>query len=371
MHLRIHHILIVLAAALWSGGCTRQPLPDSDGGEIRFGAGAVQLEETKGSYPQNTLDQRTSFEINDEIAVYAWHQYEGQQVFDDRVDNRAIVTCVDPAVDDWTYSDKKKWSWHDNDYYDFLAVTKKVGGAALTPGSVTTIAPTSGNTFSLSVPYDARRDHYDLMMAGTRRRVTDVDPSAVVQLDFRHMLCAVRVVFYRDFGSQKFVVTSYGFSDLIVAANIVWGWDETDKVCKVSLDNTEHNHQARFGFDRESDKPWLDSRNFEFDNGYDPGHYDSAYHYDLLIPQNLDSTDSPSLVVKLHDNVDPAFNPYEPDPIPLKDIKIKNTDTPITAWEPGKVYTYEVHILLNGGVLVNVITTEWDEVEAQTPGLMI
>ena len=367
MHLRIHHILF-LAAALWSGGCTRQPLPERDGGEIRFGAGAVQLEETKGSYPQSILDQRTSFETGDEIAVYAWHQYEWQQVFDDRVDDRAVVTCVDPTVDNWTYTDKKKWGWHDNDYYDFLAITQKVGGAPLAPGSVTTIAPTSGSTFSLSVPYDARRDHYDLMMAGTRRRVTDADPSAVVRLDFRHMLSAVRVVFYRDPGSQKYVVTSYGFSDLIVAANIVWGWDETDKVCKVSLDDTEHSHQVHFGFDREEDTPWM--YDYLFVDYYNPGNYDSAYHYDLLIPQNLDSADSPSLVVKLHDNTNNTEQP-EPDPIPLKDIKIKGTDTPITAWEPGKVYTYEIHIMLNGGVLVNVITTEWDEVEAQTPGLMI
>ena len=366
MHLRIHHIFIVFAAALWSGGCTRQPLPERDGGEIRFGAGALQLEETKSSfYPLNTLDQRTSFNPNDEISVYAWHQNEGQKVFDNKT-----VTCVDPAVDNWTYTEKKKWSWHDNDYYDFLAVTKKVGGTALAPGSVTTIAPTSGNTFALSVPYDPRTDHYDLMMAGTRRRVTDADPSSVVRLDFRHMLSAVRVVFHRDSGSQKYVVTSYGFSDLIVAANIVWGWDETDKVCKVSLDDTEHSHQVHFGFDRESDAPWLDGDKF-LPADYNPGNYDSADHYDLLIPQNLDSTDSPSLVVKFHDDVNGAWNLYEPDPIPLKDIKVKNTDTPITAWEPGKVYTYEVHILLNGGVLVNVITTEWDEVEAQTPGLMI
>ena len=364
MHLRIHHILIVLAAALWSGGCTRQPLPERDGGDIRFGAGAVQLEETKTIfYPQSTLDQRTSFVTNDEIAVYAWHQNEGQKVFDNQT-----VTCVDPTADNWTYTEKKKWSWHDNDYYDFLAVTKKVGGAVLAPGSVTAVAPTSGSNFALSVPYDPRTDHYDLMMAGTRRRVTDADPSAVDRLDFRHMLSAVRVVFHRDSGSQIFVVTSYGFSDLIVSADILLSWDETDKVCKVSLDNTVHNHQAQFGFDRKDETPW--SYDDKFVNDYNPGYYDSADHYDLLIPQNLDSADSPSLVVTLHDNTNNTEQP-EPDPIPLKDIKIKGTDTPITAWEPGKVYTYEVHILLNGGVLVNVITTEWDEVEAQTPGLMI
>lgn len=352
MHLRFHHIF-VFAAVLMTVGCKREPVPVTDGAEISFEACAVQLEETKSVA---SLDHRTGFDLNDEMSVYAWHSKEATKVFDNQT-----VTCPAVYTDKWTYSPKKKWRWQDDDYYDFLAVTKKVGGVALAPASVTSIAPTSSSPFSLSVPYDARTDHYDLMMAGTRRRVTDVDPSAVVPMNFKHMLSAVRVVFYRDAGSQKFVICSYGFSDLIVAANIIWGWDETDKVCKVRLDNTEHNHQVQFGETRI--EPWTNPSLFV--DYYDPG------FYDLLIPQNLDSYDSPSLVVKLRDDVHPDYNLYEPDPIPLKDINIKNTDTPITAWEPGKVYTYEVHILLNGGVLVNVITTEWDEVEAYTPGLMI
>lgn len=354
MHLRFHHILI-FAAGLIAGGCAREVVPVSDGTEIRFSAGAVDLEETKSV---TSLDHRTTFDENDEISVYGWHQNEGMRVFDNQT-----VTCPADYRDKWTYSPKKKWRWQDDDYYDFLAVTKKVGGVALAPGSVTSVAPTSSSPFCLSVPYDARTEHYDLLMAGTRRRITDVDPSAVVPLNFQHMLCAVRVLFYRDPGSQKFVVTSYGFSDLVVAANILWGWDETDKVCKVRLDNTEHNHQVKFGFNREADKPWLEPDKFV--DIYNPG------FYDLLIPQNLNSEDPPSLVVTLRDDVDGAWNLYELDSIPLKEITIKNTDTPITAWEAGKVYTYEVHVLLNGGVLVNVITTEWDDIEAYTPGLMI
>jgi hypothetical protein len=359
MHLRIHHI-IVFAAALLSFGCRRQEVPSADGAEIRFGVGAVRLEETKSVA---SLSSRTSFDQNDEIAVYAWHQKEGVQIF-----TGETVTCPATPTDIWSYAPKKKWRWQDDDYYDFLAVTKKVGGVALTPASVTPVAPTTGSPFSLSVPYDARTDHYDLMMAGTRRRITDEDPSAVVQLDFKHMLSAVRVVFYKDLGSQRFVTTSYGFSDLIVAANILLGWNDTDKKCKVRLDNTEHNHQVLFGEDRRypsdpADAVWKDDGQFK--DYYDPG------FYDLLIPQNLDSDDPPCLVVTLRDDVAGAWNEYDPDPIPLKDIKIKGTDTPITEWEAGKVYTYEVHILLNGGVLVNVITTKWEEVEALTPGLMI
>lgn len=354
MHLRFHHIF-VFAAVLMTVGCKREPVPVTDGAEICFEACAVQLEETKSVA---SLDHRTGFDLNDEMSVYAWHSKEATKVFDNQT-----VTCPAVYTDKWTYSPKKKWRWQDDDYYDFLAVTKKVGGVALAPASVTSLAPTSSSPFSLSVPYDARTDHYDLMMAGTRRRVTDVDPSAVVPMNFKHMLSAVRVLFYKDPGSQRFVITSYGFTDLVVAADLILGWNETDKVCKLRLDNTEHNHQAQFGFNREAAEPWLEDDKFV--PLYDPG------FYDLLIPQNLDSDDSPSLAVTFRDDVTDSWNKYEPEHIPLKDIKIKNTDTPITAWEPGKVYTYEVHILLNGGVLVNVITTEWDEIEALTPGLMI
>lgn len=355
MHLRIHHILLLHAAVFLLWGCSREGVPDTGEAEIRFGAAAVQLEQTKGVA---SLDQRTSFEPGDEISVYAWHLKEGAKVFDNQ-----LVTCPDPASGNWTYAPKKKWRWQDDDYYDFLAIADKVGGVTMSHAGATSIAPTSSSPFLISVPYDARTDHYDLLMAGTRRRVTDLDPSSVVRLNFRHMLSAVRVLFFRDSGSQKFVVTSYGFSDMIVSADIILGWNETERECTVRLDDTEHNHQAQFGFDREADEPWL--QNYQFVDTYDPG------FYDLLIPQNLDSDDPPALVITFHDDVLGAWNLYTPDPIPLKDIKIKGTDTPITEWEPGKVYTYEVHILLNGGVLVNVITTEWDEIEAQTPGLMI
>ena len=356
MRLRILHIFLAFAAtALLTGGCVHQDVPDPDGTEIRFGAGALQLEDTKSV---TTLDQRTAFEPADEISVYAWHLQESSKVFDTQT-----VICPDPANGIWTYTPKKKWRWQDNDYYDFLAIPKKVGGVTVPVSGVTSLAPTSSSPFSLSVPYDARTDHYDLLMAGTRRRVTDADPSAVVELNFQHMLSAVRVIFYRDSGSQKFVVTSFGFTDLIVSANIIWGWDETAKKCLVRLDNTEHTHQQQFGENRNYATPWLESAKFV--DTYNPG------FYDLLIPQNLDTGDAPSLVVTLRDDVNGAWNEYIPDPIPLKDITIQGTDTPITRWEPGNVYTYEVRILLNGGVLVNVITTKWEDVYAYTPGLMI
>ena len=57
--------------------------------------------------------------------------------------------------------------------------------------------------------------------------------------------------------------------------------------------------------------------------------------------------------------------------ISLKDICPRGDDTPITSWERGVKYTYEISMRLDGGVLVNVVTTDWDTVEAETPGLLI
>ena len=57
----------------------------------------------------------------------------------------------------------------------------------------------------------------------------------------------------------------------------------------------------------------------------------------------------------------------------LKDIQRTKYDTedPITVWEPGIRYTYHIGIRLDGGIVVRVVTTEWDEIEAETPGLLI
>ncbi len=350
MYLRIHHIVFVFTiTALFVPGCTKQRDLDVDGGEIRFSASSVQLvEETKSGV--TSLDHRTEFNEHDVIKVFAWHNEEGQ------IFTGEPVELTDATNHVWTYSPKKRWNWTDNDWYDFLAVPSTISGAVST-------APTSSSAFCLSVHYDPRVSQQDLLMAGTRRRVTDENPSDVVQLDFQHMLSAIKVIFYRDSGSQKFVITSFGFDDLIVSADILGYWDEFAKMFTFRTDNRERTHQKQFGEDRNYAKPWLEPAKYV--DTYDCG------FYDLLIPQNLETDDSPSLVVTFRDDVTGVYNEYTPDPIPLKDIVNKSTGAPISQWEPGHVYVYEVHIMLNGGVLVNVITTKWEDIPAQTPGLMI
>lgn len=358
MQIRYHHIALVLAAAFAIAGCTKQHFPERDGGDIDFSAGAVQLQDaTKGV---TTLDQRTAFADNDIIKVSAWHH---QDQTTHRIFNNQLVECT-AAPDTWNYSPKQKWHWADNDWYDFLAVPYSVNAT-----------PNNSEPFTLSVHYDATASQYDLLMAGTRHKISDDNPSRKVSLDFQHMLSAVKVVFYKYTGGEAVVVTSFHFTDLLVSADVEAYWDDEYKRFTHRLSNTLRLDSEQFGEDRDRIAPWEDENNYlkTASDSYDPG------FYDLLLPQNLDSdAGAPSLVVRFRDNIDAdgvgPFLPteYTPDPIHLKNIPVKGTsDQFITRWEPGHIYVYEVHILFDGGVLVDVVTTPWEEVSAQTPGLMI
>lgn len=351
MFRRSLHIVIMLSAACFiAAGCGRLPAPAETDADIRFSSSVLRMEaRTKGV---TSLDERTAFTDGNTIKVFGWHHKGGMRIFDNQT-----VTYDGPG-DEWDYSPKQKWRWQDSDWYDFLAV----------PGSVTASA-NNEEPFSISVTYDARDSQYDLLMAGTRRTIADNDPARVVELEFKHMLCAVKVKFFKQAGGQRFVITSHRFSDLVVSANVVGYWDAEHGRFASRLANTLRLPDELFGEERLS--PELVPANYV--NEYDPG------FYDLLLPQELDTDDgAPSLVVKFKDDVDTdpeddVYTPhaYSPDPVPLKDITIKGTDTPITRWEAGHIYIYEIYILVNGGVLVNVVTTEWDDIHAQTPGLMI
>jgi hypothetical protein len=360
VHNLFRHIVFAFAAAtLALAGCSKQALPGQDGAEIDFSASAVRLETATKSGA--SLVEGTQFDVDDEIQVSAWHHRKTELVF-------VNETVKKTAADAWSYSPKKKWRWEDSDYYDFFAFYAAPAG----PG--VTATPANGEPFSLSVDYDATELQYDLMMAGTRHKISDSNPSRVVDLNFQHMLSAVKVIFYKYIGGEAVVITSYHFMDLVVSADVQGFWDDGYKRFDSRLTNTLRLDTELFGEDRIS--PWGDPDNYLRDSTtpYDPG------FFDLLLPQDLDpDSGAPSLVVRYMDETDKdpddgIFLPseYTSERIPLKNIPVKGTtDQFITRWEPGHKYIYEVHILFNGGVLVNVVSTEWDEVPAQTPGLMI
>lgn len=350
-----HHIVLVsTATALVLAGCSKPTVTDVDGGEINFSASAVRLETNTKS--GGTLDERTEFTIGNSISVYGWHHRTSELVFNNQ-------TVTKTAEDPWDYSPKKKWRWQDSDYYDFFAVPDGISAT-----------PVNREPFSLSVSYDATTSQYDLLMAGDRHKISDANPSRVVDFNFQHMLSAVKVIFYKYTGGEAIVVTSYHFRDLIVSADVEAYWDDGYKKFDSRLTNTLRLDTDLFGENRI--EPWTNPANYLYNSEtpYDPD------FFDLLPPQDLDpDSGAPSLLVQYMDNVDKdpedgkfLPNEYTSGLIPLKDIPVKGTTGQfITRWEPGHKYIYEVHILFNGGVLVNVVTTEWDEVPAQTPGLMI
>lgn len=362
-----HIVLAFTVAALLVGGCSRQAVPVTVPDEddyIEFGTGSILLEqETKGVA---ALDARTRFALNDLIKVYGWH-YRGDAplVFDGQ-EVQLTAKHDAPEKDEWTYSPKQRWAWTNDDYYDFLAVPEGV-----------TATHSNETPFTLSVHYDPTVIQYDLLMAGKRHKISDSNPGREVELNFNHMLCAVKVRFHKASGGEQFIVTAYHFTDLIANGDIMgyWNDDEERRRFDSRIANAQRLQTEQFGIDRTLAEPWLNDANFlkTLSDEYDPG------FYDLLLPQDLDGDGAPSLVVKFMDHVDDdpddsivQYHEYEPDPVPLKDIKVAGSeDQFITRWEAGHIYIYDVYILFNGGVLVNVSTSQWEDVPAQTPGLMI
>ena len=114
------------------------------------------------------------------------------------------------------------------------------------------------------------------------------------------------------------------------------------------------------------------------ENARSPEQIHNAEEWDLMIPQSLipDGEHIPQLYLDYeYDQVNPYTGQMEHNhsqfPINLETINVKNSDGCITSWEPGKQYTYEIHIRLGGGITVNVSVTDWQEIFAETPGLTI
>ena len=98
-----------------------------------------------------------------------------------------------------------------------------------------------------------------------------------------------------------------------------------------------------------------------------------------MIPMNLDDELGagtghwPSLVLRFTQDGESLEEERE---VNLKDIfrlgaHEEETQEPLLRWERGAVYTYKIHVRLDGGIVVHVETTDWDVVEAETPGLLI
>ena len=358
-------IWMMLGALLLAGSCAQvnEPVPQDGDGTIGFEAevSLTREAETKSS----TLNTATTFSDGQKFRVYARRVGEGRntRVFGD---NGTLVEW-DETNGKWKYNPTSYWYWvSQSNYYDFLAVYPDPDGSGqsgrMTDGAGNDIP---GNlaiqkTYSLT-------DNYDLLMAGTRRTGANAATrTGKVPLTFKHMLSAVKVVVTNDSESASLTLNSVKFDNLIHTAN-----------AKVTIDATGLPEFSWIDTQRKSDKVTV------YTNTSDPailagGSYNPA-GYDLFIPADLtvaidgslnpDSSKLPHLIV----NFTPQGGSATEVEIPLPDIQKSRfgTDNPLLEWEPGLRYTYNISIRLDGGVIVTVITTQWEEITAETPGLLI
>lgn len=333
MHFRVTFIAAAFACALLSAGCTRVYDPAREQ-EISFRAGSLLL---------NDAITKSSFENGGNFYVF------GAKTIS--LTHYPIFTGQTVTYDGstWSYSPARFWDPNAS-RYDFLAISGPASASGITcnPSSLPLMA---------TVTYNPTSSQYDLMAACADRTDGSIGP---VDLEFHHMLSAVSVVVYNDSPSQSITLNSYGFKNLCTQATLT---------VEQNL-NTPEPGWVSPGYD--SNVVLGDDNGAVLASG--GSYYPTSTVTDYMIPQalNLLGSAAPALVIDY--SYQEAGDPEPTNvvtPIRLQDIKFLGTDQTITSWQPGVRYTYQIHIRMGGGIRVHVITTEWEEVNAETPGLMI
>ena len=333
---------------LFATGCIQRGALDTAGEAIRFSAESSLLRDdaTKGALKQGPL-----FASGDQISVFGWHAGTQTLEFDDQ-----LVTY---NSGNWTYTPVQTWDWKgEEDFYDFLAVypyqtTSPCPSAVLSP------------RFIVSQLYNVS-DNYDLMMAGVHRAYNEDSRNRMVPFIFQHMCSAVRVVLSNDSKQTDFTLNAYRFKNIpsqatarvqINADAADFGWTGAQRAAGTELGGASGINQA-------------------LSHGSTAPGYTSDF--DLLIPMNLDEEvgtgtgNWPKLVLR-YTKDGGAEDEVE---VNLKDIcrlgaNQEETQVPLLQWERGVVYVYQIHLKLDGGIVVHVQMTDWEVVEAETPGLLI
>lgn len=348
----IIRITAAAAGALLLAGCAARLDPAQDrGAEIGFSAGSTLLRDD--ATKADAIKEGTSFTPDvDAIKVFGIRNNgeTDETVFDNQT--------VELLTSGWHYSPPKSWNWSGTSYYDFVAVYPHDAGAARMniPGNI-----------AVSAHYDlAAGDTPDLMAAGYRRRNNVLNPNQIVHFEFLHLTSAVQVVVRNSSDEKSVSVDSWHFENLTVAGDAKVTMDNFGTMLP-SWINTERSTAAV----KETVVP-AEDKVVAAKASY-------AGAPNLMIPQRLDQAagisgleaDMPKLLLTFT----PQGGTEATVPITLENIE-REDGTPITSWEMGYKYIYYVSMRLDGGVLVTLITTKWDEdpyelIEAQTPGLLI
>lgn len=368
----------LLLAAFTFGSCSRAAYPGDASvteGAITFRAG---IELTHSDPSTKALNTNTAFSEGDQFTVFGRRTGEGRntRIFykDDAPDpsgNFQGVT-VTRGASEWTYSPLSYWYWvNESNFYDFIAVHPYNAPAERMMEDGEDIP----GYMAVKSQYTISTDSHDLLMAATRRQGHVADRTAPVNLVFNHMLCAVKVIVTNESATTDLTLTSVSVNNIIQSA-----------YAKMTIDSGGNPEYY-----------WIDSQrtgaNVSIFTGSEELEPDENYatEFHLLIPGDLADTIDGSLApeegdadyetkLEAYESKVPRLNvgftvndtPLTPS-ILLKDIQRTKYDTedPITVWEPGIRYTYHIGIRLDGGIVVRVVTTEWDEIEAETPGLLI
>ena len=343
---------LVLTLAL-SGGCQQPSRPDADGGTIRFNTSSLRL--STGATKGGTTVEGTNFATDGSasFAVFGWHS-EGEG--DKWIFNNEEVTCgsVSASRNTTTYAPVQFWKWANNttDYYDFIAFYRWADGSYTK----------SSNPTSVHVPYDATTAQYDLMAAGVRRTGTDVATRQdIVPLTFQHLLCAVKVVVYNDSESKNFTLKNLFFKGLVVSDEAVLSLTPPSTVSVDWTDPALNTVSELFGFN--SDKTVTYGGSVSLPDGVG-----ANGNYNLLVPQTLTAVSRLDMSFQYDYGGNDINSTLS---LGLSTVPNETDGKLLTTWEAGRKYEYQIHIRVDGGVVVSVITTQWDEVEAQTHGIML
>ena len=331
----------MLAGCILFAGCVRigdaEPVEEA----IIFDAGSLLL---RDDATRATLLEGGEFSVDQTIDVFGRRHVNEDDAL---IFNGTEVQKKSALL--WDYTPHRYWYWKsESDFYDFLGVY---------PCDKAVIMDIPGN-LAVKAVYDITAgDNYDLMMAGYRRSGSAVNRLGTVPLGFSHMMAAVRVVVTNDSKDTDLTLDSYAFRHIIVKAS-----------AKVTIDALG---KPEFS--------WIDTqRNTTQYRSYTPdmvlygknnaGDHSREGAWDFFVPADLSLTsngsDSQDYMPRLNLSYTVGAVNYS------ESILLKDVDS-IDSWEAGVKYTYNIHIRLDGGVLISVITTRWDEIEAETPGLLI
>ena len=346
---RIIRIAAVACTLLIWTGCSLTLDPAQDVNVIRFTAGSPLLRDdaTKG-----TLKEGTTFTPGDAFLAWAWHDAANQHL---SFGTSTAITLGDGGT--WDYAPHQFWNWRSgDDYYDFLAVYPAGKDISHTAATI------QNKLLKAAVEYDATDDQFDFMAAGLRRNDKSI---GTVEFTFQHMLCAVSVKVKNSANS----VNSGGYPLTIKL-----------KSCKfVNLVTTSSVSVTYTGTALESN-PGTGGRSTTAVLGptipantmLAPGSsYPTTAQWDIMVPQDLDTEGTEYLPPYLEIVYDTDDATNETLTLNLMAIKDRTTNEPITEWHAGIKYSYEIELRLGVGIIVNVSTTPWEVIEAETPGLML